>query len=641
MTPSTHPLPQPPAEPAVGEPAGMPTEQVEAELCTLAGRIAAATARFLSLLAEFDARRGWADWGLASCAQWLSWRCGLDLRTAREQVRVARRLADLPRCAAAFAAGRLSYSKVRALARVATPGTEEDLVDAALCTTAAQTERLCRGLHTAQARDDSDPDGDPAAQDRAASTGEHGRLGVRWRWDDDGTLQIWGRLPADEGARLLAAVTRLEAETTAQPGPACSGEHSAAGANESRGPLPVHEQDRGSAEPLVPQDGSPARLTAPRPDGDGDDNDVRDGSAEPSRPAAQPTARKHSGRVEPVGVCAAPSDLRVGLVRLAELGCTTHEPPARAPGADLVVHVTAQRLIQAISGEASAPGQGQLVPAARRSDGTTTEPAVLGRREQAAVRSSNTHGPVALNCTPADTGNGRRVGGPNGAAAPARLDDGPALVDPLLRRLACDARIHLSIDGPDGATLDLGRRIRYATNRQFHALWRRDRGCAYPGCTHRRFLHAHHVRPWALGGPTSVDNLLLLCSTHHAAVHEGAFAITALGRQRFSFHGPGGALRPVAPPLGRRVLNNPGSTSAAKGPAGGRSAATVQAEDPVRLDRLDNLAELTGLAEDFPAITAGTIEPDWDGSRLHLTHAVSCYLEAWASRTKNKTEIAG
>ncbi|HEX2174668.1 MAG TPA: DUF222 domain-containing protein, partial [Nocardioidaceae bacterium] len=86
----------------------MPLERVEAELCTLAGQIAAATSRFLVLLADFDAREGWGGWGVHSCAHWLSWRCGLDLRTAHEHVRVARALRELPKVSAAFGQGRVS-----------------------------------------------------------------------------------------------------------------------------------------------------------------------------------------------------------------------------------------------------------------------------------------------------------------------------------------------------------------------------------------------------------------------------------------------------------------------------------------------------------------------------------------------------
>lgn len=105
-----------------------PLERLEAEICQLAGQLAAATCRWLLLIADFDRRGGWAGWGVLSCAHWLSWKCGVSPRAAYEQLRVARALESLPVLTAGFAGGRLSYSKVRALTRIATPETEEDLV---------------------------------------------------------------------------------------------------------------------------------------------------------------------------------------------------------------------------------------------------------------------------------------------------------------------------------------------------------------------------------------------------------------------------------------------------------------------------------------------------------------------------------
>ena len=105
----------------------MPLERVEAQICELAGHLAAATCRFLVLLGDFDARRGWASWDMNSCAQWLSWKCQMGSGAAREHVRVARALRDLPVLRAEFGAGRLSYAKIRALTRIATPATEAGL----------------------------------------------------------------------------------------------------------------------------------------------------------------------------------------------------------------------------------------------------------------------------------------------------------------------------------------------------------------------------------------------------------------------------------------------------------------------------------------------------------------------------------
>ncbi len=110
-----------PTSPPVAE-----VDRLGDEIAELAAHLDAATARFLDLLRAFDARGGW-NTGFRSCAEWLSWRVGLDLGTARERVRVARALGVLPRLAQALARGELSYAKVRALTRVATPDAEARL----------------------------------------------------------------------------------------------------------------------------------------------------------------------------------------------------------------------------------------------------------------------------------------------------------------------------------------------------------------------------------------------------------------------------------------------------------------------------------------------------------------------------------
>src|SRR5712692_8128712 len=114
------------------------------EIAELSAHLEAATARLLDLIREFDAREGWSN-GFRSCAHWLSWRVGLDMGAAREKVRVARALGTLPRLAQALARGELSYAKVRALTRVATPETEERLRAVARAGTAEHVERIVRG----------------------------------------------------------------------------------------------------------------------------------------------------------------------------------------------------------------------------------------------------------------------------------------------------------------------------------------------------------------------------------------------------------------------------------------------------------------------------------------------------------------
>jgi len=169
----------------------MPLERLEAQICELAGHLAAATCRFLVLLGDFDARRGWASWEMSSCAQWLSWKCQLSSGTAREHVRVARALRDLPVIRARFAAARLSYAKVRALTRIATPATEADLAELAGPMTGNQLERFARAHRQVTRADD--------AEARV-------RRRLVWRFEEDGSLSGTFRLPPLAGAVLLKAL---------------------------------------------------------------------------------------------------------------------------------------------------------------------------------------------------------------------------------------------------------------------------------------------------------------------------------------------------------------------------------------------------------------------------------------------------
>jgi hypothetical protein len=164
------------------------------EIAELSAHLEAATARLLDLIREFDARGGWSG-GFRSCAEWLSWRVGLDPGAARERVRVARALATLPRLAQALARGELSYAKVRALTRVATPETEERLLTVGRSGTAAHVESIVRGWRQV----------DRKAEARESAK-QHASRELHIRRDDDGTLVLRGRLTPEVGAVLLRAL---------------------------------------------------------------------------------------------------------------------------------------------------------------------------------------------------------------------------------------------------------------------------------------------------------------------------------------------------------------------------------------------------------------------------------------------------
>src|SRR5882724_113715 len=169
-------------------------DQLGDEIAELSAHLDAATARLLDLIHEFDARGGWGN-GFRSCAEWLSWRVGLDLGAARERVRVARALETLPLLAGALARGELSYAKVRALTRAATPETEERLLAVGRAGTACHVERIVRGWRRV----------DRLAEAREASQRHNGRT-LRVYQDEDGMVVIHGRLTPEAGAVLLQAL---------------------------------------------------------------------------------------------------------------------------------------------------------------------------------------------------------------------------------------------------------------------------------------------------------------------------------------------------------------------------------------------------------------------------------------------------
>ena len=172
----------------------MPLERLEAVLTEAAGHLAAAECHFLLAMAAYDRREGWPEWGCRSCSYWLSCAGGMGLRAAQEKLRVAHALALFPRITEEFAKGRLSYSKERALTRMAGPDTVDDLVEMAMRATAAHIEAIARGYRRAER----------SAERSEASGKPECRRGITFV-DDDGTTIIIARLTEDgdrpDGAR--------------------------------------------------------------------------------------------------------------------------------------------------------------------------------------------------------------------------------------------------------------------------------------------------------------------------------------------------------------------------------------------------------------------------------------------------------
>ena len=171
----------------------VPWRELVDEIATLSAHLTAGMCRWLELVAEVDRREK-----LVACttAQWLTWRCGLTPRTAREHVRVARCLEGLPVIREAFSRGELSFAKVRALTRIAEAGSEEELLRMAFAMTAAQLERAVRAYRRVTTEEAA------ALQDRAF---------FDWHWDEDGSLVLRGRLAPQDGALFVRALDAAHA----------------------------------------------------------------------------------------------------------------------------------------------------------------------------------------------------------------------------------------------------------------------------------------------------------------------------------------------------------------------------------------------------------------------------------------------
>ena len=182
----------------------------------------------------------------------------------------------------------------------------------------------------------------------------------------------------------------------------------------------------------------------------------------------------------------------------------------------------------------------------------------------------------------------------NGAKV-ATLDDGTRLPAETLRRLACDCGLVATRTEADGSVLDVGRRTRSIPPAIRRALWLRDRGCRFPGCGHTRFLHGHHVQHWLAGGPTRLDNLVLLCSRHHRLLHEGGCFI-------------------------ERTADGPGLVFRT---GDGQRLATVP---PLRSSRTPRRTSVRGRREHGLEIGPDSALPWWDGSAPDYDWIVSSLL---------------
>ncbi|MBX2879820.1 MAG: HNH endonuclease [Granulosicoccus sp.] len=355
-------------------------EELDKAIVSMSHKIDAATYDLLVMLREFDERGGWVKWGSTSCAHWLAWRCDLSDSAAREKMRVAHALKTLPETSTLFSRGVLSYSKARAITRIATKNTEKELLELAENMTAAQLDQRCRQRKYASAE-----------SLKTARLAMDTRYLRSWRNEERSVMCISAEMTLEDGLLLEKALDKAQIQL---------------------------------------------------PESCPDDN--------------------ISWQAQQVDA----------LIMLAKAylsgtgGDAAEKASSTADHYQVVLHVDEK----ALSGKCA------------DTDDTGDQ------------ASCNDCGESQL---PVET----------------------------IRRLCCDGSVVPLIEDDDGNVLNVGRKQRIVPTAIRRALHARDGGCAFPGCSHTRFLDAHHIRHWAHNGETSLENTLLLCGAHHRKVHEGGFTI--------------------------------------------------------------------------------------------------------------------
>ena len=335
------------------------------------------TARFLREVYEFDLRQGYKEWGYVDTAEWLDFKCGISRVTAREKVRIAKCLVVLSKVERAFAEGKLSYSKVRALVRVAKLETEDELLEFALRTPASFLEKRLAELRNGSLEGSSS---DAAHLDRKL-----------WSCEREGDrMVISAELSRADAMLVLEALEKYKGEIA----------------------------DSGLEN-----------------DGKWDD------LARSADALVLMARRSLSGRFR--GIDGSDEDPDTEPRDSAE------SPESSGSGHLVMVHV-----------------------------------------DESALR------------------------GKGGASdLPIRT----------VKRLLCDGPAVGIVEDRNGEPLSIGRKSRTVPTAIRRALDGRDRTCRFPGCSHTKWLDAHHIRHWTDGGETSLENLVLLCTHHHRLLHEGGF----------------------------------------------------------------------------------------------------------------------
>ena len=391
-------------------------DQLADQITTLAGQINAANYRFLTLIAEFEQRKAWSGYGLKSCAHWLNWKCGIDMGAAREKVRTALALTHLPKTKTAFQKGELSFSKVRALTKIATPKNESFLLNIAEYGTAQHMEKLVKSYRavdnnlTAEEEHSNITKAQQESKlDIAKEDKQKENRSVICYQDNDGMWIIHAKLPAKEGSLVAKTLKEL-------------------------GDKLAETENQAEAQPEQKDKTEPKNVSA-------------------ETFSLNQTEEKLTFPQRRADALIALSEHYLATVHSASTNSLTALKSAER--CQLILHIQAGSLNQ----------------------------------------------------------------------SPQHLD-GQWLPPSTARRMACDAGLLIVEEDEAGNVLNIGRKSRIIPPAMARALAIRDNGCQFPGCCETRYTEGHHIKHWADGGETKLDNLVTLCRYHHRELHKGSFYLT-------------------------------------------------------------------------------------------------------------------
>lgn len=572
---------------------GLEADDLGRAITRLSAQINAVNYSLLQLIAEFDRSGGWREQGtMRSCAHWLAANCGIRLGAAREKVRVARQLPALQQISKSFSEGELSYSKVRAVTRVATADNESFLLQLALENSAGHLEKLLSRFEPVP-----EPGLEGLLDDQQGVPSEGSASGALSSSHD---LPLRHGQPAGHYGGSGHCATSCQGDGSGQGGASCHGDGSGQGGASHHGDGSGQGSNSAHGESSCPGGIS------------GDDLALAHQASHQRGPDSEPTLDPEAARelarelywfqdkdgMWIIHAKLPPEQGQLVMKALQAIARPLEEERREARRAQQQARMqeVARKILKRHQGETAVESQPieseaaesqHIEPRPVESQHIEPEPVELQAAEsQAAGASAN--GPAMptpnhlaytwaeekisaemfskhMDQVRADAlvamvehflASGPDYQGLQGLKGAERcqvvmhvdintlreqrsgvccthgrahFEDKPWLSPSTARRLSCDASLVTVLENDAGKVLNVGRRSRIVPAPIRRALRERDGVCQYPGCQESEYVDAHHIQHWADGGETRLDNLVTLCRFHHRQLHRGCFDIRLNG----------------------------------------------------------------------------------------------------------------